>query len=193
MARSVALDLPPHRAGQRAQIANEHEQEVEHERRRDPEGVREHPSKRSAVEPSSGVEPARPLYQRGRRPSDKGVSGRGRSRTGKRYVQSNAASSSTRPQWTRPESHRHDLPAEETSDLSHEPVDRPGLEPGSPACDAGIFPLDDQPSACPEGIEPSFAMLESALRPSLGHRWSAALGFGSRQVPEGTRTSFDAP
>ena len=53
-------------------------------------------------------------------------SGRGRSRTGKHCMQSSAASSSTRP-WTRPESHRNDLPAEEISDLSHEPVlERPG-------------------------------------------------------------------
>lgn len=41
-------------------------------------------------------------------------------------------------------------------------VDPPGIAPGSPACDTGIFLLDDEPIwrakvrsiACPQGLEP---------------------------------------
>ena len=42
--------------------------------------------------------------------------------------------------WTRRESHPDDLPAEETSDLSHEPVDPPGIAPGPPRCERGVRP-----------------------------------------------------
>ena len=76
---------------------------------------------REASEPLARVARARPRYQRGRCLTDKGESGDGRSRTGRCCLQSSAASSRTSP-WTRRESRPDDLHAEETGDLSHEPV-----------------------------------------------------------------------
>jgi len=52
-------------------------------------------------------------------------------------------------------------------------VESPGTAPGEPACKAGARP-SARPLAGPEGIEPSSAVLETALLPQLGPRGGAA-------------------
>ena len=58
----------------------------------------------------------------------------------------------TRVRWSQGDLHPHRLSAKQMlSCLSYDPfwlVERPGIEPGSSACDTDVFPLDDHPR-CP--------------------------------------------
>ena len=64
------------------------------------------------------------------------------------------------------------LPSVSNRNYPAQTVDPPGIEPGSPACEAGIVPLDHRPSVAEVGVEPTIVhqALDLAALPDLRTR-----------------------